>query len=46
MGERISRCRASRLRCAGRCPTLTPDLGNFRPTGLFPLLKEEHEPYP
>jgi hypothetical protein len=46
MDERISRDQASRLRCAGRRPTLTPDLGNSRPTGLFPLLKEDHEPRP
>ena len=35
--KRIARVRASRLRCAGRCPTLTPGHGNSWPTGQFQL---------
>ena len=35
--QRIARVRASRLRCAGRCPTLAPGHGNSRPIGQFQL---------
>ena len=45
MDERISQDQASRLRCAGCYPTLTPDLGNPWPTG-HSLLKDPHESYP
>ena len=44
--KRISRIRASRFRCAGRCPTLTPGYVSFKAIGLFQLEGVSLNPIP